>query len=254
MIGAGLTDIYVLLLKAGMSQIYKLSMKKTCVLLVAVLLLSASCDQSHLQQAQAPVTSGISQSHRLLLSGIDAGEKPGEKPPASIPAAMFEVPKDAILDGRKKQVPAIFTAFARRTTPERATWLAEICYQKTEGTKFTPLDLAEIALAETGGHKLSSRAVSHKGAMGVWQLMPERALSHGYRPSEMWDDEKCADAAVRELKEKLSMAKGNLARAKRLYCGRGPAAEAYDKIRKRFRAEILRELEKGFLVEVASHG
>ena len=72
-------------------------------------------------------------------------------------------------------------------------------------------------------------------------------------------DDARADAAVRELKEKLSMAKGNLARAKRYYCGMGPAAAAYDAIRKRFRAEILRELEKGFrdqgfLVDAASHG
>lgn len=225
-------------------------MKKTIVLLVAVLLLNASCDQSHLQQAQVPVSPGISPWDRNLQSRVDSG---GKKPvPAR--AARLEAPMDAILEERSKQVIAISTAFARRTTPQRAKWLAEICYQSTEGTKFTPLDLAEIALAETGGHRLSSRAVSSKGAMGVWQLMPERALSHGYQPSDMWDDEKCADAAVRELKEKLSMAKGNLSRAKRLYCGTGRAAAAYDVVRKRFRAEILRELEQGFLVEVASHG
>jgi hypothetical protein len=236
-------------------------MKKTLILLVAVPFLSASCDQSHLQQqAQAPVTAGISQSDRALLPGVDAGEKPGEKVPASVPGALADAPKDAILEGRKRQVPAISATFARRTTPARAKWLAEICYQVTEGTKFTPLDLAEIALAETGGHKLSSRATSPKGAMGVWQLMPERAVSHGYEPSEMRDDEKCADAAVRELKEKLSMAKGNFSRAKRLYCGRGPAAATYDRIRKRFRAEIMRELEKeyqleqGFLRQLASNG
>jgi hypothetical protein len=225
-------------------------MKKTIVLLIAVLFLSASCDQSHLQQAQAPVTPGNSPWDRNLKSGVDSGDKT----PAPVPAAQLDAPKDAILDGKKKQIAAISTAFARRTTPERAKWLAEICYQSTEGTEFTPLDLAEIALAETGGHKLSSRAVSPKGAMGVWQLMPERALSHGYEPSEMRDDEKCADAAVQELNEKLRIAKGNKARAKRLYCGRGRAATIYDGIRKRFRAEILREYEKGFLVEVASHG
>lgn len=231
-------------------------MKKTAILLVGVLLLSASCDQAHLQQAQVPVSPGISGSDRALLTGGETGgetgEKPGDKTPASIPATPVEESKDAVLEGRKRQVLAISTAFARRTTPERAKWLAEICYQKTEGTKFTPLDLAEIALAETGGHKLSSKAVSSKGALGVWQLMPERALSHGYKPHEMRDDEKCAEAAVRELYEKLSMAKGNLARAKRLYCGRGPAAAAYDKIRKRFRAEILRELEKGVPLQLAA--
>jgi len=234
-------------------------MKKTIVSLVAVLFLSASCDQAHLQQVQAPVHPGVSPWDKDLLPGAERDEKKDGKQPVQLPTAQLEAPKDAILEGRKKLIPAISATFARRTTPQRAKWLAEICFQKTKGTTFTPLDLAEIALAETGGHRLSSKAVSPKGALGVWQLMPERALSHGYQPSEMRDDEKCAEAAVRELKEKLAMAKGNLARAKRYYCGAGPAAAAYDAIRKRFRAEILRELEKGFneqgfLFEAASHG
>lgn len=224
-------------------------------MLVAMLLLTASCDQSHLQQqAQVPVSPAVSESDRVLLAWAEGSEKQGEKSPASTPTVQMYLPKAAELDGRKKLVPAIYATFARRTTPARAKWLAEICYEKTEGTKFTPLDLAEIALAETGGHKLSSRAVSTKGALGVWQLMPERAESHGYTPQEMWDDEKCAEAAVKELYEKLDMAKGNMARAKRLYCGVGPAARAYDKIRKRFRAEILREMQRGMLMQVASNG
>jgi hypothetical protein len=237
-------------LKPARAKSNKKPMKKTSVLLVAVLFLSASCDQSHLQQiqVQGPVIPGVSPLDRAMLLGNDP-EKSGAKPPTSIPTELVETPRDAILEGRKKLVPAIYSAFARRTTPERAKWLAEICYQSTAGTQFTPLDLAEIALAETGGHRLSSRAVSSKGAMGVWQLMPERAASHGYRPSDMRDDEKCAAAAVKELKEKLLMAKGNLSRAKRLYCGAGPAAATYDRIRRRFRAEILRELEQGFPLE-----
>lgn len=227
-------------------------MRKPSVLLAAVLLLCSACDQTHLQQqAQAPVSPGISQWDRVMTSGLEPGEKPAET--ASAPAEEVEVPKKGNFDGRKRLVPAIEIAFARRTTPARAKWLADICYEKTEGTKFTPLDLAEIALAETGGHKLSSRAVSHKGAVGVWQLMPERARSHGYHPSEMRDDEKCAEAAVKELYEKLDMAKGNLSRAKRLYCGIGPAARAYDKVRRQMRAEILRELRDSAAMEVASN-
>ena len=228
-------------------------MKKSYVLLVAVLFSSASCDQSHLQQAQVPVSSGIVQQNRLL-SGEEPERTGGVTPPASLPTAQLELPRDVIYEGRKRMIPAISATFARRTSPERAKWLAEVCYRTTRGTKFTALDLAEIALAETGSFKLSSRAVSPRGALGVWQLMPERAASHGYRPAEMRDDEKCAAAAVKELNEKLSMAKGNLTRAKRLYCGAGPAATAYDKVRKRFRAEILRELEKDFLWELASNG
>lgn len=221
-------------------------MKKTYALLVAVLFTSASCDQSHLRQVQGRAVPGGYQSDRESQPVSGPGEKSGAQPPASTPGELVEAPKDAILEGRKKQLPAIARAFARRTSPQRAQWLADICYQSTEGTQFTPLDLAEIALAETGGHRLSSRAVSPKGALGVWQLMPERAASHGYRPSEMKEDEKCAAAAVKELKEKLIMAKGNLSRAKRYYCGAGPAAAAYDRIRKQFRAEILSELERGF--------
>lgn len=130
---------------------------------------------------------------------------------------------------RKRQVAAIEAAFVRRTTPHRSRQLAALCFTKTLGTPFMPMDLAEIALAETGGHNLSGGAVSSRGALGVWQLMPRRAKSHGYTPSDMENDEKCAEAAVRELFTKLTMAQGNMERAKKLYCGQGPQADAYVK-------------------------
>ena len=148
------------------------------------------------------------------------------------------------LEERLRQVPAIATAFARRTDPQRARWLAALCYLKTLGTPFMPLDIAQIALAETGDFGLSGTAVSPKGAVGVWQLMPHRAKSHGYSPAEMKNDEKCAEAAVRELTTKMKMAKGNLAKAKRFYCGAGPEADAYEKKMHKFKKEILKELAK----------
>jgi len=148
---------------------------------------------------------------------------------------------------RKRQVAAIETAFARRTTPLRSRQLAALCFTKTLGTPFMPFDLAEIALAETGGHKLSGDAVSSKGALGVWQLMPRRAKSHGYSPADMENDEKCAEAAVRELLTKLTMAQGNLERAKKLYCGQGPQADAYLKkirsVRQEMNAHLVRRNE-----------
>jgi hypothetical protein len=157
------------------------------------------------------------------------------------------------LDERKRQVPAIAAAFARRTEPQRARWLAALCYLKTLGTTFMPLDIAEIALAETGEFGLSGKAVSPKGAVGVWQLMPQRAKSHGYSPDDMENDEKCAEAAVRELSCKLAMAKGDLHKAKKFYCGVGPQADAYELKRRRFRKEILDELPKKVPQEALVH-
>jgi len=145
---------------------------------------------------------------------------------------------------RKKQQLIIELAFARKTTPERARYLAGICYDKTVGTVFMPFDLAEIALAETGGHRLSAQAVSPMGAIGVWQLMPYRAKSHGYQPKDMKDDSKCAEAAVLELYTKLGMAQGDLERAKKYYCGQGPQANAYIRKIRLIRREMLAEFEK----------
>lgn len=152
--------------------------------------------------------------------------------------------KSISLIQRKKQQTAIELAFGRRTTPERAKKLASVCFLKTEGTVFMPFDLAEIALAETGGHRLSAHAVSSRGALGVWQLMPHRAKSHGYSTKEMIDDEKCAEAAVLELYSKLEMARGNMERAKKLYCGQGPQADAYMKKIRQMRQEILSGFER----------
>lgn len=196
-------------------------MKKNVIIVAAVLLLGASCDQTHVRRMQVTAQGGESaldsEIRRVMEKGIDLKE-------------------------RKMQVVAIEKAFARRTDPQRARWLAALCYLKTLGTRFMPLDLAEIALTETGSHGLSGRAVSHKGALGVWQLMPKRAMSHGYDPGEMKNDEKCAEAAIRELAGKLAMAKGNLPRAKKLYCGTGPEADAYEVKRRQFRREILDEM------------
>ncbi len=145
---------------------------------------------------------------------------------------------------RKKQQMAIELAFARRTNPERARKLAAVCFSKTAGTVFMPFDLAEIALAETGGNRLSAHAVSSRGALGVWQLMPRRAKSHGFSPNDMKDDEKCAEAAVLELYSKLDMAQGNLERAKKYYCGQGPQAEAYMRKIRHIRLEMLSEFNR----------
>jgi len=183
----------------------------------------------------------------LILAGCEnAPVKKTEMPPAA--TVSTDTPMDREIKAylekgismgeRKQQVTAIETAFARRTTPQRSRQLAALCFTKTLGTPFMPFDLAEIALAETGGHKLSGKAVSSKGALGVWQLMPRRAKSHGYSSADMGNDEKCAEAAVRELYAKLTIAQGNIERAKKLYCGQGPQAEAYLKKIRLLRQEM----------------
>ena len=186
--------------------------------MLAVLLLGVSCDKSHIQQAQTSVIAGDSELDKEIRRVMEKGIN---------------------LEERKGQVPAIAAAFSLRTDAKRARWLAALCYLKTLGTPFMPMDLAEIALAETGGHGLTAGAVSKKGAVGVWQLMPSRAMSHGYSPEDMVNDEKCAEAAVRELASKLEMARGDLVKAKKLYCGAGPDADAYEVRRRSFRKELL---------------
>jgi hypothetical protein len=193
-------------------------MRKTLIIMTAILLLGVSCDKSHIQQAQTSVIAGDSELDKEIRRVMEKGIN---------------------LEERKGQVPAIAAAFSLRTDTKRARWLAALCYLKTLGTPFMPMDLAEIALAETGGHGLTAGAVSKKGAVGVWQLMPRRAMSHGYSPEDMVNDEKCAEAAVRELASKLEMARGDLVRAKKFYCGTGPDADAYEVKRRSFRKEML---------------
>lgn len=186
----------------------------------------------------------------LSLSGCDQLlKKPIQQSGMTVPTGSqidhdirIKLERSISLSERKLQENAIRTLFSYRTSHDRATRLAALCYSATLETPFMPFDLAEIALAETGGHQLSRKAVSSKGALGVWQLMPYRAKSHGYSPQDMLNDEKCAEAAVRELFTKLDMAKGNLDKAKKLYCGQGAQANAYMKKILKIRKQLVGEL------------
>lgn len=198
-------------------------MKKTVILYAAVTLGIISCDQPQIRKAEPVEIRAESEVDKQIRRAMEKGIN---------------------LEERRMQIPAIVSAFAKRTDLKRAQRLASLCYLKTLGTPFMPMDIAEIALAETGSHGLAATAVSYRGALGVWQLMPSRAKSHGYSPQDMENDEKCAEAAVRELLTKMKMAKGNLRRAKKLYCGVGPQANAYEVKRMGFRREILREMMK----------
>ncbi len=183
----------------------------------------------------------------ILVSTNQAYIRPEPKPKSGTDdetsrGALSLMERGTSLAERWRQVPAIAAAFARRTDQQRAWHLAKLCYLKTLGTPLIPLDLAEIALAETGGHGLEGKAVSPRGALGVWQLMPFRAKSHGYAPEEMTDDAKCADAAVKELLCKMEMAGGNLTLAKRFYCGSGAEARMYAVRIRQYRRELMSEM------------
>jgi hypothetical protein len=60
----------------------------------------------------------------------------------------------------------------------------------------------------------------------------------------MKHDDKCAAAAVRELKVKLKAADGVLADAKRLYCGAGKQARLYEAKTRKYRREILARMAR----------
>ena len=186
----------------------------------------------------------------LLLIAVTNNQASVSMNPETI-AAVFQARQELCLKEQKEeedrierqnQLPAITAIFARHTSKARASRLAYLCYETTLDTPFKPIDLAELALAETGGHSLSSHAVSSEGALGVWQLMPKRAKSHGYEPADMKKDEKCAEAAVKELQVKLARANGNLQKAKRLYCGAGPQARHYELKTVKYRRQILAKM------------
>lgn len=182
----------------------------------------------------------------LLLIAVTSNQASVSMNPETVEAAVRArsnaLMKEQDRVERQKQLPAITSIFARHTTEERASRLAYLCYESTIDTPFKPIDLAELALAETGGHALSNSAVSSEGAMGVWQLMPARAKSHGFKPSDMKMDYKCAEAAVKELNAKLEMASGNIQKAKRLYCGTGPQARKYEQKTNKYRKAIMTKM------------
>lgn len=226
-------------------------MRKSTSVIAAMLLLILFGIMSHVCQSQVQVPDwelGIDRGKRLeAKQGIRMDTQRLHAKVLSVESELDQeirrvLEKGGNLEERRRQTAAIAASFARRTEPQRARFLSALCYLKTLGTPFMPIDIAEIALAETGSHGLSGKVSSPKGALGVWQLMPSRAKSHGYSAKEMENDQKCADAAVRELANKLMIANGNLAKAKKLYCGVGQEANAYELKRRQFRKEILDNL------------
>lgn len=64
-----------------------------------------------------------------------------------------------------------------------------------------------LALAESGGDPLN---VSHKGAAGLWQLMPSTARTYGITPAERLDVEQSTRAAARYIRHLMAEFHGDL--------------------------------------------
>jgi soluble lytic murein transglycosylase-like protein len=96
--------------------------------------------------------------------------------------------------------------------------LERMVEQAAERHQVDPALIRAVVAAESGW---DPRAVSQKGAMGLMQLMPERARQLGV--NDPFDPEQNVDAGVRHLRELLERYDGNLELALAAY-NAGPGA------------------------------
>lgn len=93
-------------------------------------------------------------------------------------------------------------------------WLQPKLSQLEAKYNLPPGLLRSVAIAESGGNQF---AVSHAGAMGLFQFMPQTAKEFGLRGNDAFDPEKSADAAARKLGGLMRFFHGDLAKALAAY-------------------------------------
>ncbi len=93
-------------------------------------------------------------------------------------------------------------------------WLQPKLSQLEEKYNLPPGLLRSVAITESGGNQF---AVSHAGAMGLFQFMPQTAKEFGLRGNDAFDPEKAADAAARKLGGLMRFFHGDLAKALAAY-------------------------------------
>lgn len=93
-------------------------------------------------------------------------------------------------------------------------WLQPKLSQLEEKYNLPPGLLRSVAITESGGNQF---AVSHAGAMGLFQFMPKTAKEFGLRGNDAFDPEKAADAAARKLGGLMRFFHGDLAKALAAY-------------------------------------
>lgn len=123
------------------------------------------------------------------------------------------------LQGMRATQEKLGNAMQNRPRPTKAGeallgWLQPKLSQLEEKYNLPPGLLRSVAITESGGNQF---AVSHAGAMGLFQFMPKTAKEFGLRGNDAFDPEKAADAAARKLGGLMRFFHGDLAKALAAY-------------------------------------
>ncbi|EOY8363617.1 transglycosylase SLT domain-containing protein [Salmonella enterica subsp. salamae] len=163
---------------------------------------------------------------------LDAGEKTGSTTPSPTTWQQGMLDTHATLNsggsvssgpswlqGMRETQEKLGNAMQTRPRPTKAGeallgWLQPKLSQLEEKYNLPPGLLRSVAITESGGNQF---AVSHAGAMGLFQFMPKTAKEFGLRGNDAFDPAKSADAAARKLGGLMRFFHGDLAKALAAY-------------------------------------
>ncbi|EBV8346291.1 lytic transglycosylase domain-containing protein [Salmonella enterica subsp. enterica serovar Stanley] len=163
---------------------------------------------------------------------LDAGEKPGgtTQSPTAWQQGMLDTQATlnsggsassgpSWLQGMRATQEKLGNAMQNRPRPTKAGeallgWLQPKLSQLEAKYNLPPGLLRSVAITESGGNQF---AVSHAGAMGLFQFMPKTAKEFGLRGNDAFDPKKAADAAARKLGGLMRFFHGDLAKALAAY-------------------------------------
>lgn len=117
---------------------------------------------------------------------------------------------DEISDEPEPPVPAGFQSSFRASDTVPTTPYGELIFAAAKRHEVSPRLVAAMVRAESA---FDPKAVSHKGAVGLMQLMPATASRFGLTSSERYRPEKNLEAGVRYLRWLLDRYQGELSLA-----------------------------------------
>lgn len=171
---------------------------------IALMTVSLLCLPATLLSQQAPDEPAVG-ARALVFASYDkslseAADAVLSQPVQSVNASSSKtamVDAASLTSGTEEEVrPASSKAAAANTRVQRLLPLVEPILR----SRGVPVSLSAVILVESGGHEA---ALSAKGALGLWQLMPATARRYGLRVSEFEDErldpQKSTDAAARYL-------------------------------------------------------